>query len=61
MAKYFIISFYNFINIEDTNSLKTELLESCNKQKIKGTIILAEEGINATLAGDNRAIKEFCS
>ena len=60
MLKYFIISFYKFVNIQEINPLKTKLLEFCNEHKIKGTIILAEEGINATLAGNNEAIKKFC-
>ena len=60
MPAYFIISFYRFVNVKNVDSLKIELLEFCNKCKIKGTIILAEEGINATLAGSNEAIKKFC-
>ena len=60
MPEYFIISFYKFIDIKDVNSLKAELLKFCNEQKIKGTIILAKEGINATLAGGSEAIKKFC-
>ena len=60
MAKYFIISFYKFVDIRDIHSFQAELLKFCNEYEIKGTIILAEEGINATLAGNEKAIKKFC-
>ena len=60
MVKYSIISFYKFVDIRDTHPLQAELLKFCNEYEIKGTAILAEEGINATLAGGNEAIKKFC-
>jgi UPF0176 protein len=37
-----------------------ELLVFCKKHKIKGTIILAKEGLNSTLAGSHESIQEFC-
>ena len=58
MPAHFIISFYRFVNVKDVDSLRIELLEFCNKCKIKGTIILGEEGINATLAGSNDGARQ---
>ena len=49
--KFTIITFYQFINIKEIDNLQILLKEFCSFNKIKGTIILAEEGINATLAG----------
>ena len=60
MSKYKIISFYKFINLENAQSLKTELLGFCNQYCIKGTIIIATEGINATLSADTNSIDKFC-
>ena len=60
MAKYKIISFYKFINLEDTQFLKTELLNFCNQHDIKGTIIVANEGINSTLSANQDSVDKFC-
>jgi UPF0176 protein len=60
MSKYKIISFYKFVNIENTQSLRTELLTFCSQHCIKGTIIIAIEGINATLSADKSSIDKFC-
>lgn len=59
--KYSIISFYKFINIEDLEGLRMFLLENCNAQNIKGTILIAGEGINGTVAGSQSDIEQFCA
>ena len=49
--KFTIITFYQFK--ENTNKYKFQLIlkEFCSFHKINGTILLADEGINATVAG----------
>ena len=59
MLKYKIASFYKFVKVEYLQSLKAELLNFCNKHNIKGTIIIANEGINSTIAGDEISINNF--
>ncbi len=49
--KFTIITFYQFKNIKKIDNLQILLKKFCSFNKIKGTIILADEGINATLAG----------
>ena len=49
--KFTIITFYQFKKIKKINNIQILLKEFCSFHKIKGTIILAEEGINGTLAG----------
>ncbi|RST70943.1 rhodanese-related sulfurtransferase [Candidatus Aquarickettsia rohweri] len=61
MLKYKITSFYKFVKIKNLQSLKAELLNFCNKHNIKGTIIIANEGINSTIAGDEILINNFCT
>ena len=51
-----IITFYQFKKIENIINIKKLLKEFCSFNKIKGTIILADEGINATLSGLNEPI-----
>ncbi len=55
---YLIATFYKFVKISDLEAKKKQILAFCREKQIKGTIILAEEGINATIAGSNRAIAD---
>ncbi|MDZ5761359.1 oxygen-dependent tRNA uridine(34) hydroxylase TrhO [Lyticum sinuosum] len=48
---YRIISFYKICPIDKIENLQNELKSYCNSKNIKGTILLAEEGINGALAG----------
>jgi UPF0176 protein len=54
-----IITFYKFIHLPDYQKIKEILLSYCQEQQIKGTILLATEGINATIAGEEIAINQI--
>ena len=56
-----IITFYQFKRINDPAILKEELKKFCSFNKIKGTTIIAKEGINGTLAGLKDSITIFIS
>ncbi|MDC1053791.1 rhodanese-related sulfurtransferase [Alphaproteobacteria bacterium] len=58
-SKFTIITFYQFKKIDDILIIKNELAHFCKFNKIKGTIILAEEGINGTIAGVSESIIKF--
>ena len=58
-SKFTIVTFYQFKKIHDILTIKNELSHFCKFNKIKGTIILAEEGINGTVAGISDNIKNF--
>ena len=45
-SKFTIVTFYQFKKIEDIFTIKNELSNFCKFNKIKGTIILADEVIN---------------
>ena len=53
---YLIATFYKFVTISNLEAIRAQILTWCQQQEIKGTIILAEEGINATIAGSSDAI-----
>ena len=55
--KFTIITFYQFKKNRDVERLKNLLEHFCSFHKIKGTILLAEEGINGTVAGLKEPIK----
>ncbi len=46
-----ISSFYKFTPIDDPHTLRATLLAALTAQALRGTILLAHEGINATLSG----------
>lgn len=56
---YLIASFYKFVNLSDLEVKKKQILTLCQEKQIKGTIILAEEGINGTIAGIREAIADI--
>jgi len=51
-----VATFYKFVALPDYAELRSPLLEFCQAQQIKGTILLAAEGMNATIAGSRRGI-----
>ena len=51
-----VAAFYKFVPLPDYREKQTEILPFCQQQEIKGTILLAEEGINGTIAGSREAI-----
>jgi UPF0176 protein len=55
-------AFYKFVELADYAERKTPLLAFCEQHHIKGTILLAREGINSTIAGapdDIRAVLAY--
>ena len=55
--KFTIISFYQFKKIRNSEKVQIILKDLCFFHKIKGTIILAKEGINGTIAGFDTSIR----
>jgi UPF0176 protein len=53
---YLIATFYKFVPISSLKAIRAQIFTWCREKKINGTIILAEEGINGTLAGSSDAI-----
>ena len=53
---YTVATFYKFVTICDLKARKAQIMAWCAANNIKGTIILAEEGINGTIAGQEKAI-----
>lgn len=51
MKSYLIATTYKFVHLADPEELKPVLLKEMTAKSIKGTIILAHEGINGTFCG----------
>lgn len=56
MSKIVISALYHFVILEDFEKLRQPLLDLMLKNNIKGTLLLAREGINGTVAGSQTAI-----
>ena len=53
---YTIAALYHFTRFEDPAALKPALLEACVAAGVKGTLLLAGEGVNGTIAGPRAGI-----
>ncbi len=51
-----VATLYKFVKLPDYAEKQQPLLSVCEAQEIKGTILLAEEGINGTIAGCRQGI-----
>lgn len=55
-AAFKVMALYKFASLPDAAALKPELAAFCCAAGIRGTLILAPEGINGTVAGSAQAI-----
>ena len=53
------ISAYRFCELDQLEALRDQILAQCQKADLKGTIILAPEGINMFLAGPQATLHSF--
>jgi UPF0176 protein len=54
-----VVTFYRFVQIHDPERLAAVVRKWSAELALVGTILIAHEGINATLAGDAAALHEF--
>jgi UPF0176 protein len=57
--KLVVATFYKFVRLPDFAELRSSLHTCCEAFDIRGTILLAAEGINGTIAGTPEAIDAF--
>ncbi len=56
-----ICALYKFVRLENYKSLQAPLLAKMNSLAVKGTLLLAAEGINGTISGSQSAIEQVLS
>lgn len=59
MKDYLIASFYKFVTLSDYEELKPPFLAAMQQFNLKGTIILASEGINGSVCGTSNEVSDF--
>ena len=55
--KLYIISFYKFLQISKPEKIKSSLDDIIKDKMLRGTILLANEGVNASVAGNDKDLK----
>jgi UPF0176 protein len=53
------ILFYRYVAIPDPERLRQEIFERCSGLGLKGTVLIAAEGINGGLSGDEKPLDSF--
>ena len=56
-----VATFYKFVNLPDFAQKQQSILSLCQAQAVKGTILLAAEGINGTIAASRDSIDTVLS
>jgi len=56
MARIVVAALYHFVSLDNYQELRQPLLRQMLKSNIKGTLLLAGEGINGTVAGSQSSI-----
>jgi len=52
-----VVSLYRFLDLKDPESFRDQLKTLCDEQDLLGTMLVATEGFNGTLAGSEAAVR----
>ncbi len=55
-AEFVVAALYKFVALNDFHAMREPLLDVCIASGIRGTLLLAREGINGTIAGNRAGI-----
>ena len=56
MSQTIVCALYKFVTLENYKEMRQPLLDVMLNNHIKGTLILAHEGINGTISGPRKGI-----
>lgn len=51
-----LAAFYRFVPLDDPGAHRGSIIDACSQHDVKGTILLASEGINGTIAGSTDGV-----
>lgn len=57
MDDFLVAALYRFIALPDYRELQRPLLDTCRAHQVCGTLLLAPEGINGTIAGSDTGVR----
>lgn len=55
--RYLTVALYKFVDLPDYQALREPLLACCESNHVRGTLLLAREGINGTVAGPEAGVR----
>lgn len=58
-SSFLVAALYRFVSLPQWQEMRDPLFAFCNERGIRGTLLLAYEGINGTVAGTHEAIGEL--
>ena len=58
-APLWVVSFYRFQRRDDLGALRAALWRACAELELKGTVLIAPEGVNVALAGSRPRLRRF--
>ena len=56
-AKYLVAALYKFVTLPNFEDIQGPIRAVCDDNSVKGTLLLATEGINGTIAGPEKGIR----
>ena len=56
MSEFIVCALYKFVEMKGFTELQKPLLEKLLENEVRGTLLLADEGINGTIAGSRKGI-----
>ncbi|MFM7341177.1 MAG: rhodanese-related sulfurtransferase [Betaproteobacteria bacterium] len=59
MSRFLTAALYKFVGLDDFATLREPLYRYCQARQIKGTLLLALEGINGTVSGPPEGVREL--
>lgn len=57
MSKYLVAALYKFVRLDDYREKRAPLLRACADHDVMGSLLLAAEGINGTIAGPEAGVR----
>jgi len=57
--KYTVLLYYRYIAVPDPAAERDAQLSLCREAGLKGRILIGDEGINGTVAGDDAAVRKY--
>ena len=61
MSKYVVCALYKFVALPNFEAIRQPLLDFMNQESVRGTLLLAHEGINGTVSGSRESINNLLS
>ncbi len=57
MSQVLVAALYKFVRLDDFQAMQAPIHEVCERHGVMGTLLLAKEGINGTIAGPEQGVR----